>query len=47
VTCGKNSNGREFAPFAVRLNPETMIYEAAPDFDLDAWETEVAGKRES
>lgn len=45
LTCGKCSNGREFATFAVRLNPATMIYEVAPDFDLAAWESDVAGKR--
>jgi RecA-family ATPase len=27
VACGKCSNGREFQPFAVRLNPDTMLYE--------------------
>lgn len=27
VTCGKNSNGRQFEPFVIRLNPDTLIYE--------------------
>ncbi len=42
LTCGKNSNGREFAPIAVRLNPDTMIYEVAPDFDVDSWREHVS-----
>lgn len=45
VTCGKCSNGKEFAPFAVRLNPETMIYSVDADFDLSAWQADVTGKR--
>jgi hypothetical protein len=44
VLCGKCSNGKEFAPFAVRLNPETMLYEVAPDVDMDAWRADMAGK---
>lgn len=44
LTCGKCSNGREFAPFAVRLDPESMIYEVAPDFDMEAWQGELSGK---
>ena len=47
VMCGKCSNGKEFAPFAVRLNPETMLYEVAPDVDMDAWRADVAGSRSS
>src|SRR5207248_2464857 len=27
LTCAKNNNGKMFAPIAIRLNPETMIYE--------------------
>jgi hypothetical protein len=45
LSCGKCSNGREFAPFAARLNPSTMIYEIDSTFDLSAWESEVMGKR--
>lgn len=44
LTCGKCSNGKEFAPFAVRLDSRTMIYEPAPDFDMAAWQSEVSGK---
>ena len=45
LSCGKVSNGKEFAPFAVRLNPETMIYEVAEDFDMEGWKRDVTGKR--
>jgi KaiC/GvpD/RAD55 family RecA-like ATPase len=47
VACGKCSNGKEFSPFGVCLNPETMIYEIDPDFDLESWQTEMAGKTKS
>lgn len=47
LTCGKCSNGREFAPFAARLNPSTMLYEVAPDFDLEAWQGEVTGRADN
>ena len=46
LSCGKCSNGKEFAPFAARLNPCTMIYEVAPDFDVGAWQAEVSGSRD-
>jgi hypothetical protein len=46
LTCGKNSNGPEFAPVAVRLNPE-MIYAVADDFDIDAWREHVTRKRKA
>jgi hypothetical protein len=45
LSCGKCSNGKEFAPFAAKLNPATMIYELDSLFDLSAWEAEVAGKK--
>jgi hypothetical protein len=45
VTCGKCSNGKEFAPFAVRLNPDTMIYDVDTDFNLSEWQSNVNGKR--
>lgn len=45
VTCGKMSNGQEFSRFAVRLNPETMIYSVDEAFDLSAWQADVTGKR--
>jgi hypothetical protein len=43
-SCGKLNDGQPFMPFAVRLNPERMIYDVDPGFDLAAWETVVSGK---
>jgi len=45
VSCGKCSNGREFAPFAARLNPKTMIYEPDASFDLSTWQADMAGQK--
>lgn len=47
VACGKLSNGREFKPFAIRLNHGTMIYELAPEVDISEWVTEVTGRRKN
>ena len=37
VTCGKNSNGKDFASFGIRLNAETLIYAVDTGFDHTAW----------
>jgi hypothetical protein len=37
LTCGKNNNGKMFAPLAVRLNVDTMLYEPDPDFDIEGF----------
>jgi hypothetical protein len=42
LTCGKNSNGKEFSPIAIRLDPETMIYEPDESFDIDEWRQTVS-----
>jgi hypothetical protein len=42
LSCGKCSNGEEFAPFAIRLDPHSMIYEAEPEFDHAAWQRQLA-----
>lgn len=47
VSCGKCSNGREFEPFAIRLNLATMIYEVDTGFDLNAWLVEFGGQKQS
>jgi hypothetical protein len=47
LACGKCSNGREFVPFAVRLNPQTLIYEPEPGFDFEAWQAEVSGRTDN
>jgi hypothetical protein len=45
LTCGKANLGKEFPPVAVRLVPDTMIYEVEPGFDIDAWREQLAGKK--
>jgi AAA domain/CHC2 zinc finger len=40
LTCGKNSNGKEFPPVAVRRSGDG-IYEVADDFDIDSWRQEI------
>jgi hypothetical protein len=46
LTCGKNSNGKEFPPVAVQLDPKRMIYEVDSDFDIDGWRDHlVSGKK--
>jgi AAA domain-containing protein/DnaB helicase-like protein len=40
LTCGKNSNGPEFPPIAVKLNPD-MIYDVADGFNIDTWREHV------
>lgn len=44
IACGKTNDGREFEPFAVKLNPTTMIYEVDPTVDLSSWQAEMTGK---
>lgn len=41
VSCGKCSNGKEFPDFAIKLNPETMLYEPDPSFDLETWAVDI------
>jgi AAA domain/DnaB-like helicase N terminal domain len=36
LTCGKLNDGKMFSPFAVRLDPDSMIYEPEPNFDIEA-----------
>lgn len=44
LSCGKCSDGKEFDPFAIRLNPQTFIYEPDLNFDLSAWQSDIADK---
>jgi len=41
LTCGKLNDGKMFSPFAVHLNPDTMIYEPEPDFDIEGLREQV------
>ena len=47
-SCGKNNNGKMFSPFAVRLNPDTKIYEPEPDFDIEGFHEQLTttGKKQ-
>lgn len=45
ISCGKNSNGKEFESFAVTLNPKSMIYEVDELFDMDGWKEKLASNR--
>lgn len=45
ISCGKNSNGIEFEPFAARLNVATMVYEVDDSFDISAWRDEMTGTK--
>lgn len=47
VTCGKNSDGREFEPFGIKLNSATMLYEADPEFSLVDWHEQFGQKKKS
>ena len=40
IGCGKNSNGLDFPPFAVRLN-DLGIYEVDTAFDFDQWQLDL------
>jgi phage/plasmid primase-like uncharacterized protein len=44
IACGKCSDGQEFPPFAVTLDPETMIYAHDPSVNLDEWRQTVGRK---
>jgi hypothetical protein len=44
IACGKLSNAKEFPPFAIRLNPETMIYECDPSVNVQEWAACVTAK---
>ena len=47
IACGKNSNGLPFEDFGIRLDPDTMIYEEDPEFDVRAWQAELNGETNS
>jgi putative DNA primase/helicase len=47
VTCGKCSDGREFHPFIIRLNPDTLIYECDPSANVPEVLETVASKKQA
>ena len=40
----KSNDAPKFPPFAVSLDPETMLYTRAADFDFEGWQSEVAAR---
>lgn len=47
VACGKCSNGREFPTFAIKMNPDTMIYDCDPTVDVSQWEKDITGSKDT
>lgn len=45
LACGKNNNGPGFSTRGIVFDPETFEYTVDPDFDVNAWRNDVAGKR--
>jgi hypothetical protein len=45
VACGKNSNGKEFQPFAIKLNAD-MIYEVDTTVDIAEWQQDMTGSKD-
>ncbi len=45
IASGKCSNAREFEPFAVRLDEETMLYHREEDFDFEEWQRSLESPR--
>lgn len=43
IASGKNNNFKEFPPYAVELDEVTMTYQVKEDFDMEAWQAEIAG----
>jgi hypothetical protein len=47
IASGKNNDHREFTPFAVALDPDSMSYRVDDEFDMDGWKDALeGGKRE-
>jgi len=44
LSCGKCSEGREFAPMGLRYHHASGLYTVDPDFDLDQFKEEVQGE---
>lgn len=45
VSCGKINDTRGFEPFGAKLKDDGFNYVIDEDFDLEAWENDVEGKR--
>ncbi len=47
ISCGKCSDGKEFIPFAVNLNPSSLLYECDPSVDIAAWASSIKSPKSS
>lgn len=47
ISCGKLSDGKEFPPFAVHLDGETMIYNIDSEVDVSEWSKEMRSGKKS
>jgi len=45
LACGKANNTEKFKPRGIVFDPDTFTYSVDPSFDLQAWRSDVAGKR--
>lgn len=45
LACGKSNNSAKFSTRGIIFDPETFTYSVDPSFDIDAWRSDVAGKR--
>lgn len=45
MACGKCNNGPKFKTRGLIFDPETFEYRVDPEFDLEAWKNDLAGKR--
>ncbi len=45
IASGKCSNHKEFEPFAIRLDEDTMLYHVDTHFDLEVWKEDLAGDK--
>jgi hypothetical protein len=45
LACGKANNCEKFPPRGIVFNSESFSYDLDPDFNLDEWRDDVAGKR--
>jgi len=45
LACGKANDCEKFKPRGIVFDPETFTYAVDPNFDLEAWRSDVAGNR--
>lgn len=45
LSCAKCSNGKEFSPFAISIDPHSLIYSLNDSFDLSSWSNDMSGTK--